>query len=236
MISDIFTSGTLEMASTPVPIPVEAAQWGTFTVNRIAITVAVLLLVADLADIIGLMPHLKECFFRARGNLGLEHNVRDARSRNLCALICTLPFCLVADRYSLFRPEIFEGIGLGWSLAVTFGVLMTTFLLHLLSKALMRPPRMDSEEYTAAHCCSWTYFIIFCAIMLLAVGIMNLAGASDALIRNVLYALAAIFYLLSLRRCRQILSFRMGGLSTILYLCGLKILPMAPAMVLALFF
>ena len=66
------------------------------------VAVAVLLVLLNLRDLLGLAPHLWRGFTVARGNVSLEHNLPVARSRNATAAIYLLVLVLVGDRY--FTP------------------------------------------------------------------------------------------------------------------------------------
>lgn len=227
MLAEVFIRGTLELPVDPVPLVSDGALWSGCLFNRIAIAVAIVAVMVDIQDMFDLVPSFKDCLVRARGNIGLEHTVSLARSRNMCAWVMAIPFCLVADRFGLYCSRWMQALPAGWSLAAVMGLLLFFVLLDSLVFLLMRPKRLGGEVAQAVKRCTYTYFIIMTVLILVTVGILALVGAPDLLVRKVIYWEMAGFFLFSLLRSGQILAARFSGLSTILYLCGLKILPVA---------
>lgn len=223
MPADIFTQSILEMSGTPVEAAAAVCSWGSISVNRMLTAAAVLLVVADISDMFDLLPHIKDCISRARGNISLEHSVGIARSRNLAALILALPFSLIADRFQLFRPGFWSAFPAWMSAPATLLFLLAAALLMYLMTVFIRLPRMDSESRDALHNSSYTYFIVLCTIALVSIGILYVTGASDETTRTVLLWETALVYAFSILRAGQILAASYALLPTILYLCALKI-------------
>lgn len=225
--SDIFIQGKLEMSAVPVQEAAQAMLWNDFLLNRVLVVAAVLIGIAGLRDLLRLLPELLYCFSRPRASVSLEYNTSVVRMRNTAALISILPFCLLADRFGLFRPELWSAVPEEWSAPATVGVFLAYLLLRTVCSALIRPPRLSGTAADAVRRSPWNYFILLTLLMLLTVGLLYIFRPSDTVVRITLYAETALFFLLSLLRSGQILASGFSGLTTILYLCGLELLPAA---------
>lgn len=233
--SDIFIQGKLEMSAVPVQEAVQAMLWDDFLLNRVLVVAAVLIGIAGLRDLLRLLPELLYCFSRPRASVSLEYNTSVVRMRNTAALISILPFCLLADRFGLFRPELWSAVPEEWSAPATVGVFLAYLLLRTVCSALIRPPRLSGTAADAVRRSPWNYFILLTLLMLLTVGLLYIFRPSDTVFRITLYAETALFFLLSLLRSGQILASGFSGLTTILYLCGLELLPAAALAACAVF-
>lgn len=225
--SDIFIQGKLEMSAVPVQEAAQTMLWNDFLLNRVLVVTAVLIGIAGLRDLLRLLPELLYCFSRPRASVSLEYNTSVVRMRNTAALISILPFCLLADRFGLFRPELWSAVPEEWSAPATVGVFLAYLLLRTVCSALIRPPRLSGTAADAVRRSPWNYFILLTLLMLLTVGLLYIFRPSDTVVRITLYAETALFFLLSLLRSGQILASGFSGLTTILYLCGLELLPAA---------
>ncbi len=233
--SDIFIQGKLEMSAVPVQEAAPAMLWDDFLLNRVLVVAAVLIGIAGLRDLLRLLPELLYCFSRPRASVSLEYNTSVVRMRNTAALISILPFCLLADRFGLFRPELWSAVPEEWSAPATVGVFLAYLLLRTVCSALIRPPRLSGTAADAVRRSPWNYFILLTLLMLLTVGLLYIFRPSDTVVRITLYAETALFFLLSLLRSGQILASGFSGLTTILYLCGLELLPAAALAAYAVF-
>lgn len=233
--SDIFIQGKLEMSAVPVQEAAQAMLWDDFLLNRVLVVAAVLIGIAGLRDLLRLLPELLYCFSRPRASVSLEYNTSVVRMRNTAALISILPFCLLADRFGLFRPELWSAVPEEWSAPATVGVFLAYLLLRTVCSALIRPPRLSGTAADAVRRSPWNYFILLTLLMLLSVGLLYIFRPSDTVVRITLYAETALFFLLSLLRSGQILASGFSGLTTILYLCGLELLPAAALAACAVF-
>ena len=233
--SDIFIQGKLEMSAVPVQEAAQTMLWNDFLLNHVLVVAAVLIGIAGLRDLLRLLPELLYCFSRPRASVSLEYNTSVVRMRNTAALISILPFCLLADRFGLFRPELWSAVPEEWSAPATVGVFLAYLLLRTVCSALIRPPRLSGTAADAVRRSPWNYFILLTLLMLLTVGLLYIFRPSDTVVRITLYAETALFFLLSLLRSGQILASGFSGLATILYLCGLELLPAAALAACAVF-
>ena len=223
------------MSAVPVQEAAQAMLWDDFLLNRVLVVAAVLIGIAGLRDLLRLLPELLYCFSRPRASVSLEYNTSVVRMRNTAALISILPFCLLADRFGLFRPELWSAVPEEWSAPATVGVFLAYLLLRTVCSALIRPPRLSGTAADAVRRSPWNYFILLTLLMLLTVGLLYIFRPSDTVVRITLYAETALFFLLSLLRSGQILASGFSGLTTILYLCGLELLPAAALAAYAVF-
>lgn len=225
--SDIFIKGKLEMSSVPVQEAAGALMWDDLWINRLLVVVAVLICIAGIRELFRLLPSLFFAFSRPRASVSMEYNTSLVRIRNAAALVSVLPFSLLADRFGLFRPAFWSGIPPQWSAAATIGVVLSYLVLRTICSAAIRLPRMDPLAEAAVHRGPWSWFILLTLTMLSTAGLLSVAGATDNVMRIVLYAEIGLFYMLSLLRSGQIFAGAFSGLTTILYLCGLELLPTA---------
>lgn len=223
---DLFKDGTLEMSTSPLEKIASDTLWQDCIVNRAALIVTLILLLLELTDIIRLYPSLLRCIPLWKGNLELEHSVSLARTRNTIAFIMGLCICLIADRWALVAPSFKTALPAAWQLAVTTGLLAGTLLLRRLLFYLTKFRSTTSEYASTFRHIIFNYMVILLgSLMLLTVVLLVAARVNGLTVRNILYAEAALFYLLHLVRTGQFLRSRCGVLSTILYLCALEIMP-----------
>ena len=224
---ELFRQGRLEMSASPMAEPAAMQQWNDLLPNKIAVVLSVALVLIYLKDIIRLLPSLLYALDRKKGSESLEYNVSTARMRNTVARIYTLPFCLAADRYAIYRPDFWEAIPAGWSSAATFGTLLAYYLLRCLCYTVIRPKKLNGDGAAALRHSLYNYFIVLTSVAVPLVGILPQFGLPDATTGRVLLAATGLAFAASLVRAWQILRSRHSALPTFLYLCGLEILPAA---------
>lgn len=237
MLSDIFRSaGTTVMSDSPI-VPLDnAVAWGDLLTNKILIVIATVLMLINLLDTMRIFPHLLFCLRRPYGSETLEHSVSRSRMRTNTALVCVIPFCLMADQAALFRPQSWALIPDMWSALATIVLLFVYLLLKTIMFSLFRMRRIGAETSRAARHCSWNFFILLCVLMLISCGVFACVNIPDETVRIVYLAEIALFFLITLVRTGQIFGGHCSGLQTILYLCGLEILPAAVIVVCAVLF
>ena len=226
-MEEVFKGGTLDMSASPIAGLDAFPAWGDLLTNRILAVVAVLFLLVGLPDLFRLVPHLLYSFDRSRGAAALEHSLGMARTRNVAAIACLLPFCLMADRYALLRPGFWTQIPAQWSAPATLGLVLAFLLVRVLSCLIWRPRRLNTEQYATLRHSPYNYFILLTTLMLVSVGILSLLRLPDTVIQTVLWVEMAVLYLFAIFRSGQILSGFGMGFPTFLYLCGLEIIPAA---------
>lgn len=224
---ELFRQGRLEMSTAPLPEFQSPAEWNDLLPNKIAIVLSVVLVLIYLKDIIRLIPPLLYALDRKRGGESLEYNVSAARMRNTVALIYTLPFCLIADYCGAYRPGFWSMVPPEWSSAATLGVMLAYFLLRRLCYAAIRPGKMSAESLATLKHSLYNYFIALVSVAVPTIGILPLFSVREDIISTVFLALTGLAFAFATVRAWQILKSRRSPLPTILYLCGLEILPAA---------
>lgn len=224
---ELFRQGRLEMSSAPLPEFQTPAEWNDLLPNKIAIVLSVVLVLVYLKDIIRLIPPLLYALDRKRGGESLEYNVSAARMRNTVALIYTLPFCLIADYCGAYRPGFWSMVPPEWSSAATLGVMLAYFLLRRLCYAAIRPGKMSAESLATLKHSLYNYFIALVSVAVPTIGILPLFSVREDIISTVFLALTGLAFAFATVRAWHILKSRRSPLPTILYLCGLEILPAA---------
>ena len=224
---ELFQSSNLHMSLVPLDQAAGGMMWGEFLTNRVAVIIALVLLLVEILDIIRLAPALLRCVPLWKGNMELEHSVSMARTRNTVAIVLALMVSIVADRFDVLNPSWRALVPPMWRIAVTIG-LMTAFALLRRLLYLISPFRSKTAEYacTVRHT-FYNYFILFAVLMIVTGVLLGAFKVPDASVRAILLAEAAAVGLLSLLRTGQILRSRYGVFATILYLCALEILPVA---------
>ena len=225
MPEDFFRQGKLEMATEAFQAGPQVMLWGDCLANRIAVVALLLLMLIELADFLRTVPKIWDCVQMWRANIGLEHSISTARSRNNAAITVALGWILVADRYGIYPAAWIDSLAYGWSAAALLGVVIAYPLLRRIALLLCAPKRMHGDDLHALHKAMFTYFIPSGLIMMLTAGAMSVAGCRDALVCMVLQYELLVFWLFAIIRTAQILSSKQSILATILYLCGLEFLP-----------
>ena len=226
-MEELFRQGTLEMSATPLGDLAGAPAWGGILTNQLLAVLAVILLVAALPDFFRLLPDLLYSFDRSRGAAALEHSIGQARTRNLIALACALPFCLIADRYALWRPDFWQAVPAAWSAPAALGGMAAFLLVREFFYLLARPRRLSGEESDTLHHAPYNFFILLTILMLTSVGILTLVHGREEFIRKLLLWETAVVWLLAVIRSGQFLGTFCNVFSTFLYLCALELIPAA---------
>ena len=223
---DLFTKGSLEMPTTPVPHEAATLVWGDCLVNRIALLVALVLFIIELADLIRIFPALLRCVSRWKGNLELEHSVSLARTRNTVALVTSLVLCIIADRWILTEPSFKTSLPIQWQLLYTGGLILGYVVLRRLFYMTSRFRSLISEYASCLRHSMYNYQILLSTLMLVTVLPLAAFHVPGNVVRTILLIETALFTALHLLRSEQILASRCSIIATILYLCALEILPL----------
>lgn len=223
MVADIFRSGRLMLPQEPLEESIKITGWGDILTNKILVVLSVVLLLVFLLDIIRFLPTASYCLKRAKGSINLEHSLSEAKNRNSLALLFILPFCLIIDRVGLISRDYIQAT---WSVFSVMGLLTAYCLVRLLAYTLCYPRKKTSADTAiAAHRAIFTFFIVLTEILLITMGILSLFHAEIELSRKVVLWEITVLYALAFLRTGQILAVDCNGFSTILYLCGLEVVP-----------
>ena len=187
--------------------------------------IATLLVLALLKRITCILPSVIKCMFRWKENVNIDTSLRLRTERELASAAMLLPFCLLATRFRLYCPDFFSSLSENAALGVTSAVFIGYLLLRMSLIVVIRPKRMASGIYHAATSTEHTYFIVLAAALLVAGGIMSIAGVAPHTIRVAMFWLSGSIYTLFLARKLQIFSSTCNLFMSFLYLCALEILP-----------
>ena len=219
---ELFKGGELLLPTEPVEIP-PVGVMSPFTTALIILFVMLALLF--LRNFLNVLPYLLDNFLRARGSAALEESVRVSRDRNIVALLLIIPFCLLLNRYRIYRPDFAGVFGENYRMLLVFGVFLVYLMLRLMMYFLLMPRRTRTDNYELSRKCCFTFFITMNLVMLPTTALMLLFGASDRALGVVLTVELAVIYAVMLWRRTQILGGSFSPLTVFLYLCGLELLP-----------
>lgn len=200
-------------------------MWKDLIINRILVVSTLALVLIRLKDILWLAPQLLDNIFRTRGGNSFEYNLGLSHLRNRIALLCSLPFALIADRFSLFSPDYFSYIPNTWSALAMLATVLIFAIMRRTMFLVIKKKSINPNYLAAVKRGPYGIFIVLTIIMLATVGVFCVTGASDITIRHSLYAELAIVYLYSLIRSFKILGLFYSGLAVFLYLCALELVP-----------
>ena len=232
LLQALFKSGKLLLDNDPVTD-------ATVTVAGMPLLFVILTVAFILASImflprfLSLVPLLYDSLFRARGSVSLETSVRASNDRRLVAAVLLLPAALITYRYRLYDAAFLRDLSEGWRLLAVMGVILAFALVRLLIYWILKP-RRKNEFFSLARRTSYTFFILMMIVAMISVGILALFRCEVAVVRQVLYLEAIVFYLSFLIRRAHILGLSCNPLRTFLYLCGLEVLPTAALVVSAI--
>ena len=220
--------GILHM-SMEQPAALAASAWTDWPAHRWMLVACAFIILFLLREIGKLFGVLAGCLVRSRGNLEIEHSLSTARSRNNVALLLGLVFLVVADRYNLYNPSFIAPWSEPW---LRFGELTGVAAAYLLLRRILHSiilgighKRMNSEACSAVRHGLFNYFICFMLLSLPTICLVCIFNLPDNAARMILWAELALLWLVALTREYHILQSNFSGLPTILYLCGLEIIP-----------
>jgi len=230
--------GHLHLPTTPAEAPAEPL-WSQITLNQVLIVVAVLLSIVAILDLIRILPTLKSCMIRSRGNVSMEHSMSQARMRNRCGAIMLLSFCLIADRHNFagadFAAWVPSSLHCLSIIALMVAYLLVRKIIFSLVISAWPLTHSDSETSAALHTSLYNYFIVGMLILLPVVAILDALKLQNTVIQQVALGILGFFFLLTIIRLGQILRTNCSGLGMFLYLCALEILPLGALILAALF-
>ena len=222
---EAFESGKLLMPQDVVPEAGVAVAWSDVLVNSTLVVIFALLVLLNMRTFIHIIPQLVPTLTRWKNCLSLDHNIHLCRERNYAALILLVPFCLLSDRYGLLHPHIIETLPAGWQVPAVTGFFLTYLLMRRLCYGLCSMGTFRREIFLAAHRSSYGYFVLLMLLLLASVGVCYVLKCNALVFNRVLLIETLFCYALSVVRKGQILNSFCNPFLTILYLCGLELVP-----------
>lgn len=172
-----------------------------------------------------ILPALARCLVRWKSNLELENSLQLSRSRNLVAALLFIPFSLLIYELDLYRPQFLQQLSPIWQFPAVAGIFLAYLLLRGYLNRRLEMQDFGSQVFTAANRSFYNYMILL-FLFLFAVGGLIQFFLGDLPAKNrILTFLVAMYYLFFLLRRGQIFASVCNPFTTILYLCGLEILP-----------
>lgn len=202
-----------------------AASWGDNPVNAALTALCAITALIIFKPLLNILPHLLNCTYRWKACINLEDSMQLSRDRNYTALAFILPISLLCSRYHVFDYSFLENIPIAWVSIIIAGVLILFALLRRFIYLMLAFKAKRHETFRAAHCCSFSFFILLCILCLTAAGICSIAGASDSVTKALILYGSAFVYLINIVRKRQIFKSYCSSFTTFLYLCALEFLP-----------
>ena len=222
----LFNSGSLLMPVQTTGNTLETIhQWGDSLPVSIMVVAATILAICNVKNFLMIIPSLYESFIRAKGSANLETRITLIRARTITALVLIVPFCMVADRFTLLDIDYIQAMNPFMRLGATIGVFFVFFLLRIVIGWQIEPKFKGRDAWGIGRRSAHGFFIIMTVLELLAVAGLSLAGVEDHSIRSVLYHIIALIYIVAVFRRMQILRVSCNSLTIILYLCTLEIIP-----------
>ncbi|MCD8207790.1 MAG: hypothetical protein LUD72_07625 [Bacteroidales bacterium] len=194
-------------------------------VYDILVIVSVLSVLIFIRDFVEIFPTANNCLFKWQEATRLEFNLKLRHTRDIVYGVLVLPICLVLDRFFPFPPPFIEGLNPDLHIACTIAIFLVYTLLRRLMRAVCTGRKADALAHNSAFFMFRTLFCIVPPFFLATAGLLTVFGIDETLIKNIVFAEIILSYLILFWRQREILIHYRSGLATILYLCGVEILP-----------
>lgn len=225
-VEEAFRSGKLEMSTVVEDNAqnIAASDPENVVISILMVFIGILFLV-NLGKFIRLFPSLSGSLVNRHIGFNLEHDERNVRSRTLLALLVMLPLSLTADKTGLISPGFLSGLGHIWrSILLAVALIIYYFSRNLLFY-LPRPRRCSLDVWKSVTKDWINVFLLFSITGLVSSLVLELCGASAGLVKVILIVLFALFFFIHFLKNQQILREYCSALGSILYLCGLEIIP-----------
>ena len=222
---EAFDSGKLLLPQDVVSEAATSVAWSDSLVNSTLVVFFALLVLLNMRTFIHIIPQLLPTLTRWKVCLNLEHNIHLNRERNYAALILFVPFCLLSDRYGLLHPSILDTLSPGWQAPAVICFFIFYLLLRRLCYSFCSMGTRRRETFLAAYHSAYGYFVLMQLLLFASVGLCHILGCDEAVFHEVLLIETIFFYSLAVVRESQILNSFCNPFLTILYLCGLELIP-----------
>lgn len=220
-VKDALRSGYLVLSQGAAD-PAQFDAWGSTPLLEILTVLSTVVVILNIRNVISLLPMLIDCLIHWRGCLNIESSVRSIRARDIVAASLILPFCLLCSRYEIICDP---AIGYVRSLLVTTGVFLLWIIVRAALTHIIRPPRRSRDTWASAASSVNSFFVMATMTSLLTCCIMMFLHCEEITIHKAILIIITFFYAVAVIRKAQILGSAYGGLSIILYLCALEIVP-----------
>ena len=187
--------------------------------------ISLLIILTLLKRLVNIFPSLMACIIRWKENFNLQQSVKMSTDRNILSAALVIPFCLVADRFGLYRPTFMEGLNSVFHPLATIGVFIAYLGLRIACRYTFRLHSTPANTYKVANESARTYFIIGVLVLLTVGGLLTLLNIPARDIGNAMFWISGTIYTVFLLRKTQIFNSSCSLFATFLYLCALEFLP-----------
>ena len=224
-VQHAFKPSTLQLETHPVEHPVRDLPWQAEPVNSTVSVFFIVLVMLNIRNFMEVVPAAAQALLRWRANFKLESSVHLARARNICAVLCGIPFCMSANRYAFYDPEYLSAVPSWATMPITVAVGLGYFLLRFFLAWQLEPRSRNREAYRVSNRAYYSMFVLQAMAILLTGMLLSMFGMDAVIIRRLYWVELAFFYGVFLIRKCQILSTFCNPFTTFLYLCALELLP-----------
>ena len=224
-VQNAFKTSTLQLETHPVEQPVRDLPWQAEPVNSTAALIFIVLVMLNVRNFMETVPAAAQGLWHWRYNFKLESSIHLARARNICAVLCCIPFCLSANRYEFYAPVFLSAVPSWASMPITVAVGLGYYLLRLFLAWQFQPRRQGLEAYRVANRAYFSMFVLQTITILLIGMLLSMIGMDAVIMRKLCWMVLALFYGVFLVRKCQILSTFCNPFTTFLYLCALELIP-----------
>ena len=187
--------------------------------------ISTIIMITLLKRLINIFPSLIACMARWKESVNLEASVKNSLDRDMIAVACILPFCLVVGRFRLYDPAFMGSMGENVRTIVTIGIFLAYCGIRIMMSMTVRTHRNSGKSAKTAERCSYTFFIILTLILILTGGVLSFLNVDDGVIRSAMLWISAGIYLLFILRKFEIFVSSCSVFTAFLYLCALEIIP-----------
>ena len=192
---------------------------------NISVLISLLVCLLMLRRFVGVFPSLMACIVRWKESVNLEASVKNSLDRDMIAVACILPFCLVVGRFRLYDPAFMGSMGENVRTIVTIGIFLAYCGIRIMMLMTVRTHRNSGKSAKTAERCSYTFFIILTLILILTGGVLSFLNVDDGVIRSAMLWISTAIYALFLLRKTQIFISGCSFFTAFLYLCALEFFP-----------
>ena len=187
--------------------------------------VSLLTIVALIKRMVNIFPSLMACMIRWKENLNLHQSVKMRTDRDMLSFALFIPFCLIADRFSLYSPAFMGEFNSVFRLLATIGAFLAYTGLRIVCRYIFRLHSTSANTYKIANESARTYFITGTLLLVITGGLLSLINAPAECIKNAMFWISGTIYTVFLLRKTQIFNSSCSLFATFLYLCALEFLP-----------
>ncbi len=180
-------------------------------------------------------PSISACMLKWRESLHLDFSVKLSRQRDVVYWVSLFPAIALISKHLTLYPSFVEAAQPIGKFFYLFAGILVLQLLRFGLKRVFWTRKLDPQGYSAAYALFKTVFVFGALLALVSAGICAIFKAHPETVGSVIFYESAFLYALFLFRKGQILNQSLSVFSTILYLCGLEIVPLFIVIVPAIF-